>query len=271
MVYQLPRATLLALGAAILLPPAVVLMIPAGMDFRPGAWLTTGVAGLVLIISGALWLRYRRRQRVVTMLAAYRADPGKGQRHGPPCPAENGARLSGQKSAGPTEAARLVNGQRRLVAWDDGLAELDNKEPRSVPMTPASRVQDTAAPTSYWASTETPAHAALQHRLDSNPRPAAERYPLPAGSLSALCAEELRNRLPLLLQAMIAGDTASARMESHAMRGVAANFGLVALAEMLLMVEVTAKAQRIDELLILARTLPPGVDAALEALLCRAA
>jgi HPt (histidine-containing phosphotransfer) domain-containing protein len=93
----------------------------------------------------------------------------------------------------------------------------------------------------------------------------------PVNALAGLCAEELRKRLPLLLEAATAGDAGQARMEAHAMRGVAANFGLAALAECLAAVEATARAQQVPELQVAVQALPPKMDAALASLLSQAA
>jgi HPt (histidine-containing phosphotransfer) domain-containing protein len=81
----------------------------------------------------------------------------------------------------------------------------------------------------------------------------------------------LRNRIPLLLRAVAEADYAAARMEAHAMKGVAANFGLPALAESLGAVESAARAQQLGSMRGAAQGLAPQLDLALETLLTRAA
>ena len=93
----------------------------------------------------------------------------------------------------------------------------------------------------------------------------------PSPALADMCAEELRKRLPLLLAAAAAGDAREVRTEAHAMRGVAANFGLAALAESLAQLEAAARGERLLDLHQGAKALPSKVDAALASLLSRAA
>jgi HPt (histidine-containing phosphotransfer) domain-containing protein len=99
------------------------------------------------------------------------------------------------------------------------------------------------------------------HDLREPPLPA---WPRP---LAELCAEELRKRLPVLLDAIEAGDCPTARSEAHAMKGVAANFGLLPLAESLDRLEVAARGGVVPDLRIGAAGLPPQVHAALDRLL----
>ena len=101
--------------------------------------------------------------------------------------------------------------------------------------------------------------------------PAAPPPAAYASQLAELCAEELRKRLPLLLAAAAAGDAREVRTEAHAMRGVAANFGLAALAESLAQLEAAARGERLLDLHQGAKALPSKVDAALASLLSRAA
>ncbi|MBL6076693.1 Hpt domain-containing protein [Belnapia sp. T18] len=61
--------------------------------------------------------------------------------------------------------------------------------------------------------------------------------------LAGLCAEELRERHPRIQAAAAAGDFRTLLSEAHALRGVAANFGLGVLAEDLLTVEMAARQQ----------------------------
>jgi HPt (histidine-containing phosphotransfer) domain-containing protein len=86
-------------------------------------------------------------------------------------------------------------------------------------------------------------------------------------ALLALCAEELRTRLPALLDSIQKGDRVTARTEAHAMRGVAANFGLAELAEILGQVEAAARDGLLTELSDAALALPTQLDAALQGLL----
>ncbi|MBL6454136.1 Hpt domain-containing protein [Belnapia sp. T6] len=61
-------------------------------------------------------------------------------------------------------------------------------------------------------------------------------------ALAALCADELRERHPRIEAAAAAGDLDALKAEAHALRGVAANFGLEVLAEELLTLERAARA-----------------------------
>ena len=100
-------------------------------------------------------------------------------------------------------------------------------------------------------------------------RPAApprQAVPLSAGDLAALCEEEVRTRLPRLQAAIAAGDAAAARMEAHAIRGVAASFGLEDLAETLLAVEIAARAGDLAALLSASPGLPQRAEAGLRRL-----
>lgn len=54
-----------------------------------------------------------------------------------------------------------------------------------------------------------------------------------AASLFGLCADNLRNRLPLLRAALAGRDITTAEAHAEAMRGVASNFGLAAVVEAL--------------------------------------
>jgi HPt (histidine-containing phosphotransfer) domain-containing protein len=61
--------------------------------------------------------------------------------------------------------------------------------------------------------------------------------------LAGLCAAELRERYPRIQAAAAAGDFRTLMAEAHALRGVAANFGLGVLADDLLTVEMAARRQ----------------------------
>lgn len=82
-------------------------------------------------------------------------------------------------------------------------------------------------------------------------------------ALLALCAEELRCRFPQLEAAIAAFDAPAIRRDAHALRGVAANFGLQGLAEGLLAVEVAARAGDPAALHQAMAPLPAAVAAAL--------
>jgi hypothetical protein len=75
----------------------------------------------------------------------------------------------------------------------------------------------------------------------------APKAGLPA-ALLAECAQELRTRLPLLRGALAAGEISVALKEAHAMRGVAANFGLTTLATTLLGIEAALRERRPDKI-----------------------
>jgi PAS domain-containing protein len=100
-------------------------------------------------------------------------------------------------------------------------------------------------------------------------RPAApprRAVPLSAGDLAALCEEEVRTRLPRLQAAIAAGDANAAGMEAHAIRGVAASFGLEDLAETLLAVESAARAGDLAALLSASPGLPQRAELGLRRL-----
>lgn len=84
--------------------------------------------------------------------------------------------------------------------------------------------------------------------------------------LAALCADELRERHPRIAAAAAAGDLETLKVEAHALRGVAANFGLGVLAEHLLAVETAARRQDPTGLAGALRLLPAEVAQALVAL-----
>jgi PAS domain-containing protein/HPt (histidine-containing phosphotransfer) domain-containing protein len=88
-----------------------------------------------------------------------------------------------------------------------------------------------------------------------------QAMPLSASALAALCAEEVRTRLPRLQAAIVAGDAAAARMEAHAIRGVAGSFGLDALAEALLTLETAARAGDLTALAAASAGLPQLAEA----------
>ncbi len=101
-------------------------------------------------------------------------------------------------------------------------------------------------------------------------RPAPPR-PASAHTLARLCADELRKRLPLLQEAVERGDGPSARVEAHAMKGVAANFGLPELAASLEGLEQATRADDLPRLRSATQMLPKQLDAALDTLFSRVA
>ncbi|SDB54717.1 Hpt domain-containing protein [Belnapia rosea] len=84
--------------------------------------------------------------------------------------------------------------------------------------------------------------------------------------LAGLCADELRERHPRIQAAAAAGDFRGLQAEAHALRGVAANFGLGVLAEDLLALETAARQSDADRLRSLLGRLPDEVAKALTAL-----
>jgi HPt (histidine-containing phosphotransfer) domain-containing protein len=86
-----------------------------------------------------------------------------------------------------------------------------------------------------------------------------------------LCAQELRHRLPLVLEAAAVGDIPATKREAHALRGVSANFGLAELAQALFELEAAARAEDLRLLRARAQGLPPIAEAALGQLMAQAA
>ncbi len=99
-------------------------------------------------------------------------------------------------------------------------------------------------------------------RQDDTGRPGALHGP----ALAALCADELRERHPRIQAAGSADDLKALKTEAHALRGVAANFGLGVLADELLALEVAARSEDRDRLAGVLRRLPAEVAQALAAL-----
>jgi len=101
------------------------------------------------------------------------------------------------------------------------------------------------------------------------PEPVAARAaagPRLTPALVALCRGELLSRLPGLLAAIRGGDVARLRLEAHTMRGVAANFGLLALTGRLAEIEDMARQADLPALHGAAVALPAELEAALAAL-----
>ena len=108
----------------------------------------------------------------------------------------------------------------------------------------------------YRSHVERPADRAARAYLADRHGPA----------LAALCADELRERHPKITAAAHAGDLEALKTEAHALRGVAANFGLGVLAEMLLGLETAARHADPTGLVGALRQLPAEVAQALVAL-----
>ncbi len=84
--------------------------------------------------------------------------------------------------------------------------------------------------------------------------------------LAGLCANELRERHPRIEAAAAAQDFRALQLEAHALRGVAANFGLGVLADDLLVLETAARRQDAGGLAGALGRLPGEVAKALSAL-----
>ena len=84
--------------------------------------------------------------------------------------------------------------------------------------------------------------------------------------LAGLCANELRERHPRIEAAAAARDFRALQIEAHALRGVAANFGLGVLAEDLLILETAARRQDAGGFADALERLPGEVARALTAL-----
>ncbi len=279
----------------------VVALLPEAPGATRAGLLATGAAGLSLLaLAGWLLLRQGRRQRAAALLAAAAADARL--RAALECAAAK-ERLLGEVLHGLDLGACLLDSELRLLAWNDSFPGLAGVAPQALRRGQA--VDELGQASGADLRAEGAIRTALPHRFGGmrdrrngcairfSPdgsrvqdrwtwleegllltsrvvaEPAHEARPAPA--LADLCAEELRRRLPLLLEAAAAGDAGQARMEAHAMRGVAANFGLATLAEALATLEAAARADQILELRLGARALPSTVDSALSSLLSRVA
>jgi HPt (histidine-containing phosphotransfer) domain-containing protein len=115
---------------------------------------------------------------------------------------------------------------------------------------------DASGQAGYWLRPDAAAGCGAKAYL-------AERY---GPVLAGLCAEELRQRHPRIVTAAAAGDLAILHWEAHALRGVAANFGLAALAELLLTLERAARQQDLGGINGPLEQMPGAVAQALVAL-----
>ncbi len=279
----------------------VVALLPQSTGAARGALLAIAAAGLALLaLAGGLLLRHGHRQRAAALMTAAAADNRLR------IALERAAakeKLLGEVLHGLDLGACLLDAELRLLAWNDSFAELAGVAPQALlrgrtfndldhglgAEARAGGAIRTALPHRLGEAAERRNGCAMRFRPDGSrvqdrwtwleegllltsrlvAAPAHE--PRPAPALADMCAEELRRRLPLLLEAAAAGDAAQARMEAHTMRGVAANFGLSALAQSLAELEAAARAEQILELRLGAQALPPQVDAALNGLLSRVA
>ncbi|TDH64561.1 hypothetical protein E2C06_01050 [Dankookia rubra] len=189
--------------------------------------------------------------------------------------------------------AALFDGQHCLSAWSQGFAALAEVPEAALqaglPLADLVRLQP-ASPTgklSRHGIESGIAGAARRQRRDGSHvedrwepeagggmlltcRPAApprQATPFSAADLAALCKEEVRTRMPRLQAAIAAGDAPAARLEAHAIRGVAASFGLDDLAETLLVVETAARAGDLAKLATASPGLPQCAEAGLRRLL----
>jgi PAS domain-containing protein/HPt (histidine-containing phosphotransfer) domain-containing protein len=279
----------------------VVALLPQPSGASRGLLVGIGAGGLTLIaLAAGLLLRQQHRQRAAALLAAAAVDSRLRAALERAAAKE---RLLGEVLHGLDLGACLLDGDLRLLAWNDSFAGLAGVAPQALRR--GQGITDLELATGAEPRAPGAIRTALPHRLgDARERrngcamrfrpdgsrvqdrwtwleegllltcrvvaePAHETRPAPA--LADLCAEELRKRLPLLLAAASVGDVSQAHSEAHAMRGVAANFGLAALAESLSVLEAAARSHRMLDLRQGAQALPPKVDAALASLLSDAA
>jgi PAS domain-containing protein len=281
----------------------VLVAVPPPSAGGTSVWLLAlGAAGLTLLALAG-WLLLRRRGRPISAAVPVDAAAADDRLRLALERVAAKERLLGEMLHGLDLGACLLDSNLRLLAWNDSFAALAGVSPQALRRGAAMNELDvlarahprdigairTALPHRVGEVAERRNGASIRFRPDGGrvedrwtwleegllltsrlvAEPAHEARP--ASALADLCAEELRKRLPLLLAAATAGDAGQARMEAHAMRGVAANFGLAALAESLSAVEAAARAFEMLELRVAARALPPKVDAALASLLSRAA
>jgi PAS domain-containing protein len=285
---------------------SIVVVVPAGTAAGDGLMIGLGALGLVGLLGAGLLVRNgRRQQQAATGAKAQAAMAQAALREALDLLASQDRRME-QILAGLDLGACLLDSQMRLVAWNDSFPGLAGVAPQA--LRPGLLAQDVdLAPA---RPEETAIRAALRHRLgdmqdrrngsamrfrpdgsqvqdkwttledggllltcrlEAEPEQALASRPSPLESLAEMCAEELRKRLPLVLAAASTADLESLRMEAHAMRGVAANFGLEVLAEAIAVMERAAKAGRLAEMRRAAEALPAQTEAALASLFSRAA
>ncbi|MBX9749734.1 MAG: Hpt domain-containing protein [Roseococcus sp.] len=143
----------------------------------------------------------------------------------------------------------LLDAEGKLTAWNQGFAALLPAEAlrRDLPLGMLTRHLDIRVP------------GKDNGRRGPGQRPRMRSIPLADGSrlfealadapspdLSEarnLCRTEMLTRAPLLREGLRAGDAEAVRLHAHALRGLAANFGLTALAPALEAVERSAQAR----------------------------
>ncbi|MDO9711303.1 Hpt domain-containing protein [Paracraurococcus lichenis] len=163
--------------------------------------------------------------------------------------------------------AALFDAARRLVAWNAGFAALAEVPPaalaRGLPLAELILLQSAdehRRMSPRFVEAGIAGAARRRHRdggavedrwrpgedgemlLTCTPVADAGSGPSTSTELSSLCEEEVRTRLPRLQAAIATGDAVAVRVEAHAIRGVAAGFGLGALAEALGSLEAAARA-----------------------------
>lgn len=299
-----PRSVAAILGAAgafgVVLWGAPLLFLPAGPSSLRGAilFLPSVIGTLALAFGCGVWVGRRRRSRedgsalaagqsrLVMLQVQLRQATERAK-------AEERRIARLLETAGP--GAALLDPGHRLLAWNRGFAALfevpehallpglsltelvglqPSGERRRLPLRgieagvsgaarrrrgDGSQVEDRwqPAPEGDVLLTCTPVAPA---------RDEADESRVLTDELTALCEEEIRTRLPRLQDAIVAGDSAAARTEAHAIRGVAASFGLDALAAALAVVEAAAKAGDVARLTEAGRALPDLAEAALRKL-----
>jgi len=228
-----------------------------------------GAAGLAFL--SGIWLgRRRRAQEDGEVLAAGQSRLALAQTQ---------ARLAAERAAtaerriaalmdlaGP--GAALFDAKGALFAWNRGFAALAEVPEAALhaglPLAELARLQPAGPGRRLPVSGLTAGIATAAQRQRSDGSRVEDRWtPWPTGevllactpmaaprtsgalsqaALAALCEEEVRSRLPRLQAAVASGDAVQARAEAHAIRGVAAGFGMEALARALCTVEEAARA-----------------------------
>ena len=284
-----------AFGALLWAVPLYVLG-PTPQPVQLTTLLPVALCGAAVAFATGLWIgRHRRSRAEVAVLAAGQSRLAM---------VESQMTLAAERAA--TEAHRiallldsaapgaaLFDATHRLLAWSRGFAALAEVPEAGLmaglPLADLVRLQP-ASPTRklsrHGIESGVPG-ATLRQRGDGTHvedrwSPGAEggtlltcrqaeaprqAPPLTADALAALCEEEVRTRLPRLQAAIAAGNSVATRMEAHAIRGVAASFGLDALAEALLVLERSARAGDLSGLAAASVDLPRLAEAGLRRLL----
>lgn len=272
-------------------------------------WTLTLGGGLALTAAAGLLL-WRQRRMQLSALIAGRAELALATAHLRVSSAEaaRSAQRLDIVLAGIEDGACLLNDQLRVVAWNERFPPLAGLAPDllrvGLPIGEVLRQQDAAA------TGDDAGRATLRQRLaelqarrsgsairrHSDGTRIEERWTtllddsilltcrhvsaattsaapasLDGRGLAAMCAAELRKREPLLLAAATSGDPGATRMEAHAMRGVAANFGLVPVADALRAVEAAARANDVPAMRAAALALPAVLETSVAGMLARVA